>query len=526
MYEDQHLWVGSHLPELPLIGPGIDPKAIQRWLNDLPKANINKSAWLIYNALLSLYECNVSGKDWFNALELYRPTVLLLCQALATVSSTEVYTVEQQQSAHKAYLLELTLARAYKQVAIIERHNLEPLYLATSIHRALNHYTYVLIHNFQTYHEIPPTLWNSIYQLYSCARDEQLLRLVIVDQAIKNRQSIMHLFKQILLLATANPYQLPEGDILHVWQLAPLLVDELVFSEQYVESYLFGANLTSDQPPGYRHLFANPLDATQCCSFDSLVIATTLERKLATMLEQEHFVYPGGHCSKRLIQHLIEGWSAFPKRSFSRIPQSGELITCLGLVNIHYAIKSLVVENKTAAPVTGLASENTIPHYPKQRWDLINVSPGGYCLCVGEQKPEDINVGELVGLQQQDELPEKATVFIGMIRWVKYTNERELRVGVQLLAPHAILVHVRNLQHAEQDSEYLPALLLPAEPALNQPPTLITPILPFRVNDRLRVVAQDVDSDIKLSQCISHGSRFNQFLFDVITHYASDFEFQ
>jgi cyclic-di-GMP-binding protein len=143
-------------------------------------------------------------------------------------------------------------------------------------------------------------------------------------------------------------------------------------------------------------------------------------------------------------------------------------------------------------------------------WEVANVSAGGYCLRWSSDTTSRAQIGELIGLRERE--PDgKYKWRIGVIRWMQYTREHGLEIGVQILSPEVIPARVRRSHRTNE--EPFDSLMLPGIRALKQPPTMLLPAHAFKTNDELNILAYDQVMNIKLGEIREHTGTFTQFQF-------------
>ena len=145
----------------------------------------------------------------------------------------------------------------------------------------------------------------------------------------------------------------------------------------------------------------------------------------------------------------------------------------------------------------------------------VNESAGGFCL-VWLPMEGSVNaglsalVGELIGMQEMDE-PNKSRWSVGVVRWMKSRDGKQLELGVQKLAPYAIAAAVRQ-ERTAKSREFQRALVLPEIKTADQPVTLIAPNL-YNTGDML---ALGIDSDkksIQITKVVETTGAFAHFQF-------------
>ena len=168
-------------------------------------------------------------------------------------------------------------------------------------------------------------------------------------------------------------------------------------------------------------------------------------------------------------------------------------------------------EGKPGAAGSGTAQ----PHYDFHACTTLNESDGGFCLVwlpVEGSNNAGLSalVGELIGMQEID-ATNKSRWSVGVVRWMKSRDGKQLELGIQKLAPYAIAAVVRK-ERGGKTREFQRALVLPEVKTDNQPVTLITP----NVYDGRDTLALAIDNDkktIQLTKVLETTGAFAHFQF-------------
>ncbi len=149
--------------------------------------------------------------------------------------------------------------------------------------------------------------------------------------------------------------------------------------------------------------------------------------------------------------------------------------------------------------------------------DIINMSPGGYCLCIYGQLPKQVQTGEIIGLQL-DDVEHNDHWNIGVICWIKrHAKIPGVHLGVQLIAPSAKAVKTQIKNQLKHQEAYQNALVLPELKGIGQPPTLvISPIL-FNKKQHIDISDGHYHFNAMLTQLVSATQSYNQFYFEPTT---------
>jgi hypothetical protein len=177
------------------------------------------------------------------------------------------------------------------------------------------------------------------------------------------------------------------------------------------------------------------------------------------------------------------------------------------------------VESSTHYPEHQRTKDHiTHESYRLQQCDLINMSPGGYCLQINANElPRHAQTGEIIGILEQGNNATSSWM-VGVIRWVRRKPKTELvQMGVQLLAPNVYPVGIKRQKRKSDDTEFHRALLLPELSGVGQPATLITNPLSFGDNDKAKIFDHGREYEVRLLKEVSASSSYRQFSFEKLS---------
>lgn len=552
--------------------PGSDfdprPNAVQKWLEHLPVTNVGETTRLLYRALCEMNAQDLALQTRYKALELLRPSVCYVLEAMKKhiVGQSFPLPEKARKVAHLSQELLGELGDGYKIVIMQEIANgghRDAGCLTTAIQRTLRSMGHQLLKAYQIYAPYPQGVWADIHQLYEYARRHDLHLQEIEDahDPFPGSSSIENIYKQILLLALACPYRMRQGEVEQVYakltdwaahsQLQPLV-------PQQPANGLFVVDLNIDEPPTYLVLRQQGGDAGRSLLLDSADLAEDIRQALADKRDHK----PGNTLTENALRRLMLAWGVMPKRRFSRNKQHAKVSVAMGLSATHYFVggeaafspaggapddtdyeprpqfqaEPIHAEQGQTPPLWELepgiqevgaihatAASNSFistsiqPEEPEgydaREWKMINVSAGGYCLLWDSLENSRAQVGELVGLREQDE-PDSFHWRLGVIRWMKSNTGLEL--GVQMLSPGAVAVGARPYPATSSEPHFTRALLLPEIPSLAQPATLLMPSPPFRLGGDAIVYSHGREVKVKLTKLVENTGTFAQFQFTTL----------
>lgn len=555
------------------------PKKLREWVAALPMINVGETSRQVFQTLQEISRLNIDAAARFELLEILRPTVHSLGNALSKHylnqsvmlpdRATKVATLAQAMQSHLANGYKLVVVAGLEKLDISKREIELVKLVAQAIHRAITEITGNLLRSTQLYLNTPPKLWLELNTLYLTAVRYQLIASIRIADEVTQRQidksSIEDVYKRALLLATCKPNKLRQNEIAHIYQLSEIWAPLVSLKEFGGSGELFVFDLTKDAAPTYRSQ-AQAADAGHVRAIDPAALVNRLgEVRQVTQSSGPKGMHGETALSLGLLNHLIQAWSELSERSFSRVAHEGTLEACLGLTATHYFVSggqdfeimmmgeqsrfSMSVDSdnlflkakpitqdrpdaRTGKDVWSLAfgsadmeakereladklksDETPAARYETHTCQIVNVSPGGYCIEWSGEVPAGVRAGEILGLHEDDAQPGWS---VGVIRWVKQLPGHGAQLGIEVLAPKAKPCGARVIKKTGDATEYMRTLLLPELKAINRPATLITPALTFRSGYKVVLKLDGEEIKAHLAQQVSATASFCQFEFQLV----------
>lgn len=530
------------------------PAAIRRWVGELPKANLGETARRLYTALQELNRLRTPPANRQQLLELLEPEVLFVCTQLQKHLRSPVVILDErrQQIAALCQTLQQQLARAAKLTAG-EALTLPPgddsRQLCARALLLAQHALYQMLCQFSLLYTPPSQgFWLELHQLYRSAASRRLERLPLPagDGA---EQTIEQCYLASLLLGSARCNQLRQQAILQLGEILPQWSRHATLQDARQVDSLFAFAPGTDSPPRYTSLLQGE-DPTQLLGLcpQALVDELRAYLRLGSLQRPNARLRMLRGIDDDLLQHLCTAWSAPAERVFSRLPGSGTLSACLGIRALHYHVAGQrEFADTLQLPATAVsvdfqrqererdpwsrafdaarneallgprsdsidytpataAAEARSP-YPRHQLQVVNHSPGGYCLAWDDTPPDQLQTGDLLGLQHAGERGWN----IALIRWIRQPRGSGLQLGIELLAPRAKPCGLRPQGEDKAQGQYLRGLLLNAIPALGRPALLIAPTLPFQQGQKVLLNLDGQERAVQLTRRHALSGSFNQF---------------
>lgn len=551
-------------------------QAIDKWIENLPRASVGKTAELIYQALQSIQMQSLKAVDRFAALEKLRETVSYITgnmskhfHALAYPLPDKVMLIASACQSMNDYM-----AKGYSTV-FHELQKQNPLFvdrrmLLTTMHRAITHLHQSLLTAYEIYAADHHDYWEQLYELYHYAEIHKLAHSNITDPCltIRKKSTIKDEFLRAVLLYMAEPYHLRPGEITlanqqfeHWYELAA--IEPVQEKSELEQAGLLVIELDRDHPPQFTGNSIILSDVGHCRIVNCEKLLAQLNMELDKLVEEQqghHRPVIKKSISTGLLQRLIEAWSHSRHRRFPRQQVMAKVNVTIGLHNTHMQLMYEQYINGSArdktmhagfkkpkyesieikginsahmdvwANVYAWAANNTnnspkpIPdkqddileyRVRQDNWTLLNNSAKGFALMSTDKHANKIQVGEIVSIQR----PGAKTREIGIVRWLKAYSNTSVELGCMFLAPSAIPVGMMTEDKHSSDKVVNRGLLLPLMPVINHPESIITFSRHYRTNDIISLTQPgQANFSIKLTRRIADNDTISQFLFTRIAH--------
>ncbi|MEJ2687787.1 MAG: hypothetical protein P8124_11380 [Gammaproteobacteria bacterium] len=553
------------------------PARVEAWLATLPMANVGETTRQLYKALQEVNGLDISPSQRLKFLESVRPVLGYVSDAMKKHYVGRDFPLPQKSRtvARLARELRRQSALGYAIVAHDEsrrgRLRRDRGAIGTAIHRAMRCFGAVLLNAYQVYAPYPDRVWAELHQLLRLAIAHNVDGVTVKDERYHEvkASTITEAYKEAVLLALTCPYRLRQGEVEQVQRAlerwAPL-AQLMNFAEPANPSGIFMIDLESDSPPSYLVLQHRPEDTANCRLVDTGQLADVVRAELSAPRDKNRTAV--ARLPESVLRRLMLAWGVMPKRRYSRTSKHSSVMATVGLSAAHFYISGEMVFSPTGGEVDpeqhrdgtqaypvydqrahfvaeapagergrspdvwDLHRHNDAPtpatlslepegagddqagdvHYDAQPWKMVNVSAGGYCLLWDNDDASGAQVGELIAVREQTD-PDQFHWGLGVIRWMKWIENHGLELGVQMLSPGAVAVGLKAGKGNGRSAGYARSLLLPEIRAIAQPATLLTPALPYRVDDTVTVYSHGKETRVRLTKMVENTGTFAQFHF-------------
>ncbi|MEE4380873.1 MAG: hypothetical protein V2J02_02660 [Pseudomonadales bacterium] len=535
-------------------------EGLEAWLGGLPMTDVRRAGRALHGALVELNRTSLQPAHRFAQLETLRPVVHYACSGLtrSALARTNLLDEDERRMVTLAQSLQHQLATGYRLVLVdgmragerLSPHTVDTLAgrrLVTALHRALSDSSAILLRALQLYAGTPTRLWEELHQLYLLARARGVLEVEVTDpeHRVRPDTAVGDAYLRALLLACARPNNLRPAALGTLYQALEdwARLARLVPLED-LDDPLHVVDLAGNGAPKALRLHRfhddedlRSVDASELVA--ALAELDPVQRRAPARADAA--ALPAG-VDADLLRHLIHAWGEAVERSHERRAAAGRVELCLGLEAIHFFAgdalpleeqlrdprlrgrerepsgtldpfagapdggSSGAVETRTSATDEPAAPLQVSPEIAQVR--LTDVSAFGFGLAWEGGAPARLRTGELVGIRQGRD----QHWTLAMVRWL-HAGDGEVRLGVEVLAARCVAVCARVLSTRGAGWEWTPALLLPAQDALDEPATLVAPRSPFRAGQKLALNQAGSESKIRLETGEMLSEEYDRFTF-------------
>ena len=462
--------LGEQLPERSGSTTGsfpIEPKAVARWVEELPRANPQVTLARLADAFGQMRHRALSGGQRAAILDMMRPVVLEAIQFLDRQLQTSNFplTPQASQAAEACLNLHREMANGYRaalhevlapsgSVSFLRRGATAQLLV-----RAALHHVRLLSLSYFLYRMPLPGVWFGLHSVYRFARVSGLASKSVDEPHDGGSRSVEQLYLQSVLLALSNPFRFSQREQQDLWPISRELVGEIELSDNCPNDGAFAVPVMTDRGPGYipeereggvesvLWLDLAPLRAL----LEAPLQNSGIEQVSLKLKRQKRSL----GAPAELMRRLRAGWGTAAERRARRLGATHTLDTVIGLSGLHFFLSGESDFDSFMHQVTGhrvgaaphaawaQATQETVKS-SRVRAQVLDQSLGGYRLLWARETGIRIRVGELMGLTIAHEEDDPLWM-VGVVRWMRYHGDGSVDAGIELLARRARAVGLRAL---------------------------------------------------------------------------------
>ena len=401
-------------------------------------------------------------------------------------------------------------------------------------------------------------------------------KVVIDKECDVEKRTIENSYKQIVLFSLARPIALRQRDSERVfkelfdWVKLSSIKGEA--SSDMVDA-IFSMRINEDSAPQYlsnadlaEDIIIRTLDASE--------LVKQVHHLIEQQKQQKQKIATGDQIPLETLTALALSWGVSAKRRFSRADREGKINVAIGLTRSAKAIRDSLKVGGTIDTKSGFVrtsastkqdpdftlesvhhdsddtpyithtevgatennswdmvakgraltdtyaneqkhlndntlkkqQQNTDPH-----WQVVNISAGGYCLHWNSDDTSKAQIGELIALQEFDSKGHFEWR-AGVIRWMQFTHDTGLEIGVQVISPKVVSATAQRVNRPTEIP--FECIMLPGIKALNQASSIILPSHAFKSGDKLLVQILENKIKVTLGEIKENTGSFTQFTYN------------
>lgn len=515
---------------IPKGGVETRPRQVQEWLDALPLANSQEASRKLADAIAALNSVSLGEEARCNLLEIYRTTACKLLPSQQQLYAGKSLPLSEKSLRAAALMRELfgELANGYKialmdlskRRANLATNKITPLAMA----RAIECLGGVLEVFYETYAPVLARVWSELYRLYWYAAKLNIHNLAIGEN---DQSSINSTFIQALLLALADPYRLPQG------QLALIKAYLAQFGQHALlqplgptenKHGLFLVRLDGDNPPKALMHYQGVTDARTDIILNTIPLARALHQHVQALeagTAADKLALPEAANQsdyRAMLKRLIKQWGVAPKRMFNRLQSQTDAHICGGISALHHMLSADEMQSSDADEVDeqlslevtdALHATGSQLSYNCSKWIVVNESAGGVALSKNPEGFAKLKVGDIIGV----DAGQSGCWGVGQVRWMQSDIENCVEVGAQMLAPSAHPIAIKPVI-APANALFQPALLLPEVSALKQPARIVAARGSFQPMREFEVRSEGLTHQVRADKLIEQTDSFDLFTFN------------
>lgn len=541
-------------------------KSIKEWIDDLPIGDIDRASFDLRAKLDSLNHLEIPPVHRFEILELLRPSIDFVLASLCTECADGVVplSIRRRMAADLRQDVLVQAVKSYKTVlsqfhdATITGQLLRKHARSEALRNSLFYLGETILHSFITYQTCLESTWKELHGIYyySIVNELQTTKDAGTTTKRSDHPGIEDLYKQILLLALANPNSMLCGEAEKVYEILKgwtPLVDLVPIKKDFAAESYFLIDAKSDGMP-----CAPNLCKKEKIAIGWYLVTDNLEKMLTEKVAKAEMsntnMRPTDVGALRLMKRLKGAWSLQIRSREFRNSASGMVELICGLDTVHMAhggarlsqsllgeplsegvslrpgyhtiCPSILDNNEYLIEVEpGVLQADSKMAFGQKMSDLdivvgkqcitANVSESGCCLNWPDSGDGGTHVGELVGVNPISNNGKESDLSLGVIRWMYAEHPGFLGMGVELLNGHVEPVILQRKQVGSERAENINGFLQHNGDGSSS--NLIAP--PFYVDkgDQYKVITDGEEIPVDLTNIVDGTDSFVRFEFEQLS---------
>jgi len=545
----------------------------RQWLDTTDRLGPRELAHRVHQAIRSLNQRDMSPRKRVHVVERLQPAIRRALDYLA--NRVHAQPLPLPAPACAAYRININLlaelARAYESALFDDRRRPSRRLAALACERALACHGERALRIVQTYAALDDRFWPRVNQVYRAAETAGVVRtrVRIAGAAPRRRQSPAAMYKRLLLFTLAGTQGVRRDEAARLYRAldswGQLALLETPAREVDSDIPRFAIDLESDRGPV---LLEEAGTGPSIRTLDVSDLVIRIEQLRAESDPQQKAVPADDEVGYGTLVRLLDSWMPGSYQRSRRARRGSEVDAEVTLPVIHTRItgehqppegttvkrpepppdwelepiaESDMALSRDSGGIRPGVNWNEIPQgrdlsaghedaravesaahgasgeaiHP--RWILEDVSATGFRLIWEGRGSCRVAVGEVIALRIDGGDTHRSRWCVGIVRRMRFLDDRRFEIGVQALVRNALAVRVDhlppnpNVKRCEAHAKDRPALLLPADRRSGAAATLLVPAHTLRRGDLVELAMNGRRSRFALGALVEDTGTVSQY---------------
>jgi len=501
------------------------------WVSSLPLTDMGETTRQLFIGLTQFNQEPIAPQTRIDITEVILPYVKMVLENLDRHFLSRSFPLPERSQKifdlKKSLLMETAGSYQLAALEMLTKRSVSKKRLLLSIDRAIKYMSQVLMNGYEVYAKHDQTIWHDMHHLFLLACENKLEKKVAPnkDDANEERMSISDHYMLINMVALAAPNTLRQGEIKRVEEFFKICLKDVSLlsdSSSLKAKYAHIALLNSDEPASLMPV-SDLVNSPTSRIFDLSKVINHLDQFVSLSAQSDlgtHDKWP--MLNHSLAKRLVYVLTTIRNRRYKRFAREEKLSMAIRMLDVIEMIRendvdsfaeqindsveedniyeALANEEGVSSPWTEvdldmLAEDRDVQLHS---WQIENSSSGGYGLRQVKSEQSNARVGELVAVK--DPKDEADQWQIAVIRWMDSFKSIGLKIGLEILSLHGMMVQVDEINNREI-SQKLPVegILLPTIDGARKEANLIFPGFIFQVDDELTLTLGKRQQHIRIT---------------------------
>ena len=501
------------------------------WVSSLPLTDMGETTRQLFIGLTQFNQEPIAPQTRIDITEVVLPYVKMVLENLDRHFLSRSFPLPERSQKifdlKKSLLMETAGSYQLAALEMLTKRSVSKKRLLLSIDRAIKYMSQVLMNGYDVYAKHDQTIWHDMHHLFLLASENKLEKKVAPnkDDAHEDRMSISDHYILINLIALAAPNTLRQGEIKRIEEFFKICLKDVSLlsnASSLKAKYAHIALLNSDEPASLMPV-SDLVNSPTSRIFDLSKVINHLDQFVSLSAQSDlgtHDKWP--MLNHSLAKRLVYVLTTIRNRRYKRFSREEKLSMAIRMSDVIEMIRENDVDSFSAQINESVEEDNIYEALANEEgisspwtevdldmlaedrdvklhsWQIENSSSGGYGLRQVKSEKSSARVGELVAVK--DPKDEADQWQIAVIRWMDSFRGIGLKIGLEILSLHGMMVQVDEINNREISQQLpLEGILLPTIDGARKEANLIFPGFIFQVDDELTLTVGKRQQHIRIT---------------------------